>query len=95
MQQAKRQIRERTCIGCGKKASKGGLMRIVRTSGGEVRFDATGRASGRGAYVCSPACFEAAWHSRLARALKTQVAEDDGRAILQELQAHADGLGCR
>lgn len=53
--------RIRTCVGCGATESKGGLVRLVRTASGEVHVDPTGRAAGRGAYVCKHrACFDAA-----------------------------------
>jgi uncharacterized protein len=48
-------------------------MRIVRTSAGDVSVDASGRAAGRGAYVCRSAeCLDKAINKgALARALKT------------------------
>ncbi len=42
----------RSCIACGETVSKRELLRIVRTPDGKVVYDATGRANGRGAYVC-------------------------------------------
>ena len=45
--------RQRSCIACGKQAGKAELYRVVRTPAGSVAFDGTGRAPGRGAYVCS------------------------------------------
>ena len=46
----------RTCIVCRKPLPKKELNRIVK-SGEEIFFDMTGRANGRGAYVCSdPEC---------------------------------------
>ena len=47
-----RTVRQRSCIACGKLAGKAELMRIVRDPSGAVSFDKTGRAPGRGAYVC-------------------------------------------
>ena len=52
--------RQRSCIACGRQADKVALLRIVRDPSGAVAFDATGRAPGRGAYVCSEECFAAA-----------------------------------
>jgi predicted RNA-binding protein YlxR (DUF448 family) len=45
--------RPRTCVGCGEESPKRELLRVIRTPEGEVRYDPTGRANGRGAYVCS------------------------------------------
>lgn len=54
-----RHIPERRCVACGQKAPKRELTRIVRTPQGAVQADASGKASGRGAYLCcSSACWE-------------------------------------
>jgi predicted RNA-binding protein YlxR (DUF448 family) len=42
----------RTCIACRQPQSKKQLLRIVKTPQGEIKLDFTGRANGRGAYVC-------------------------------------------
>lgn len=48
----------RTCIACRTALPKKELNRIVK-SGEEIFFDKTGRANGRGAYVCSnPECMK-------------------------------------
>ena len=60
----------RRCVGCGEHKEKPALLRIVRTPDGEIRFDTTGRAAGRGAYLCkSKKC--------LARARKTRRLEQN------------------
>ncbi len=77
--------RVRTCVACANSLQKGELMRIVRMSDGSVRFDATGRVPGRGAYVCNEACLaEAMRTKRLQRALKTAISEDEAARILSE-----------
>ena len=48
-----RHVPERRCIACGQRAPKRQLTRIVRTPQGTVQADATGKSSGRGAYLCS------------------------------------------
>jgi predicted RNA-binding protein YlxR (DUF448 family) len=56
-----RQHPTRTCVACRTSRQKRELLRVVRTPGGEVVVDLTGRAPGRGAYVCAdPACRDAA-----------------------------------
>ena len=51
----------RKCTGCQEMKSKKEMMRILRTSEGEIVLDTTGRKNGRGAYVCcSMECFEKA-----------------------------------
>ena len=65
-----KKIPQRKCIGCAERRDKGDLMRTVRTPDGEIRFDTTGRAAGRGAYICkSKKC--------LARARKTHRLEQN------------------
>jgi len=47
-----RHIPQRTCVSCGTKASKRELLRIVASKDGDVQLDPSGKANGRGAYVC-------------------------------------------
>ncbi|MBR1476612.1 MAG: YlxR family protein [Lachnospiraceae bacterium] len=42
----------RQCMGCRERKEKKELIRVVRDDAGNVRIDPTGRANGRGAYVC-------------------------------------------
>ena len=62
-------------------------MRIVRTPGGEVVVDETGRAAGRGAYVCRTAdCLDKAINKgALSRALKTSLPTDLREALAWSL----------
>lgn len=49
---------ERKCLGCGEMKDKSRLIRIVRSTDGKVFIDRTGKANGRGAYICdSLDCF--------------------------------------
>ena len=82
--------RQRSCIVCGRQADKVELLRIVRGPSGAVAFDATGRAPGRGAYVCSEECFAAACKKRkLDRALKTTLDSDGYERIAAEVATAA------
>ena len=47
-----KKIPMRMCVGCREMKEKRELIRVVRTPEGEVTIDATGKKSGRGAYVC-------------------------------------------
>jgi len=61
-------------------------MRIVRTPAG-VRFDATGKAEGRGAYLHDKkSCWERALKGSLAHALKTDLSQAD-RDYLAQIMA--------
>lgn len=42
----------RTCIACREMKPKKEMLRVVRNADGEIFVDATGKAAGRGAYVC-------------------------------------------
>ena len=45
-------IPQRTCVGCREVKNKRELVRVVRTSDGNIELDDTGKKNGRGAYVC-------------------------------------------
>lgn len=47
-----RRIPLRKCTGCGEMKPKKELVRVVKSPEGAVSLDLTGRAPGRGAYVC-------------------------------------------
>jgi predicted RNA-binding protein YlxR (DUF448 family) len=66
------------CVGCGEMKEKKSLIRIIRTPEGRILLDRTGRANGRGAYICDdPACLAAARKKKsLNRALKMHVSEE-------------------
>ena len=69
----------RTCIGCATSDDKRGFVRFVRTPDGHVEIDPTGKANGRGAYLCAePDCFETARkRRRLDSALRVSLRDDD------------------
>ncbi|TMB82073.1 MAG: YlxR family protein [Chloroflexi bacterium] len=51
----------RTCAVCRQVRPKRSMTRIVRRSDGTVAVDPTGKAAGRGTYICDdPACREPA-----------------------------------
>ena len=65
--QKPRKIPQRMCVGCREKRDKKDLLRVVRTPEGQLVLDATGKKSGRGAYVCrDPQCLKKARKSRAA-----------------------------
>ena len=45
-------IPQRTCIGCNEKKDKKELIRIVKDNQNNISIDKTGKANGRGAYIC-------------------------------------------
>jgi predicted RNA-binding protein YlxR (DUF448 family) len=74
---------QRTCVVCRRSAAKGTLHRVVRSPEGAVRYDPTGKAAGRGAYVCGrPGCLELAGKRRaLQRALRGTDPAEAQRAL--------------
>lgn len=86
-----KKLRPRTCVGCGEESPKRTLLRVVRSPEGEVRYDRTGKANGRGAYLCAdPACIAAAKKRKsLSRALKAEVPE----SVYEELAALCEKIG--
>lgn len=59
MKKDKRHIPIRSCISCRAKRNKEDLIRLVLDAEGMVARDESGKARGRGAYVCaSEACLE-------------------------------------
>ncbi|NQU97267.1 MAG: YlxR family protein [Chloroflexi bacterium] len=69
-----RHVPLRTCVACRTRADKRQLVRIVRGTSGDVAPDPTGRAPGRGAYLCPRLeCWEIGTaKGRLGRALKLE-----------------------
>ena len=68
----------RKCLGCGCQKPKQELVRVVRSSEGEVSLDLTGKKAGRGAYICKSAqCLKAARKAkRIDRAFSVTVPDD-------------------
>ena len=48
-----KKIPQRTCIGCNSQKSKKELIRVVKNKEGTISIDKTGKAEGRGAYICN------------------------------------------
>ena len=73
----------RTCAVCREVRPKRSLTRVVRGVDGEVRLDATGRAPGRGTYVCDqPVCRDDA---RLSAAVLRALGTRPDATILEEV----------
>ena len=84
---APRRVPNRTCVACRTVRPKRELMRIVRTPTGDVILDETGRAAGRGAYVCRTGdCLDKALtKGALSRALKTPLPPETRDALAGSL----------
>jgi len=79
---------QRTCVACRQTKPKKELIRVVKDANGNICVDATGKASGRGAYICpNIQCVTRAYKNKaLERALKTKI-EDE---IYNELKEYCE-----
>lgn len=77
----------RMCLGCREMKPKRELVRIIRTPEGEIRLDTTGKASGRGAYLCRNAeCLKQSIKTRaLSRAFDAAVGDEVFQALEKEI----------
>lgn len=87
--QKMKKIPQRQCVGCRTMKDKKSLLRLVKTPEGEILPDATGKKSGRGAYVCpNSECLKKARKSRaLERALETAIPDEVYEALAQQMEA--------
>lgn len=78
----------RKCIACGEQKPKKELLRVVKNKEDQVFVDSTGKANGRGAYICnSKKCFELAIKKNaFNRAFETQI--DD--SVFEEIKERLD-----
>ena len=85
-----RKVPMRMCVGCREMKPKVELIRVVKPQEGDAGIDRTGKAQGRGAYVCRDIeCLRKAKKSRaLERALEAQIDE----AVFSQLEAQIAAL---
>jgi uncharacterized protein len=69
----------RSCVSCRETKPKRELLRVVRTPDGHVLVDATGKKSGRGAYLCARlSCWEnAIKKKRLEQEFEVTISDED------------------
>lgn len=87
MSAVQKKIPERRCVGCGQSFPKKTLLRVVRSPEGAVSLDATGKKSGRGAYICkSVQCLRKARKAkRLEHNLECEIPDDVYAGLESEL----------
>lgn len=85
-----RKIPMRKCIGCMESKPKKELVRIVADEENQVILDTTGKAPGRGAYLCySKDCFELARKKKaIFRNLSVQVTEERLNEMAKEFSRY-------
>lgn len=69
---------QRTCMGCFQKKDKNDLIRIVKNKQEEVFIDKTGKAEGRGIYICNDVnCLEKLIkNNKLEKVLRVKIDKD-------------------
>lgn len=82
-----KKIPMRMCTGCGEMKPKRELIRVVKSPEGQISLDRTGRAPGRGAYVCPDlACLQKARKTkRLERVFASAIPEEVYDTLEKEL----------
>lgn len=79
---------QRQCMGCRERMDKKALIRIVRGTDGTVSLDFSGKAAGRGAYICPKAeCLKKAQKSRaLDRSLDVTIPPEVYQRLEREIE---------
>lgn len=79
----------RKCIACMESKPKKELLRIVRISDNEIKFDSTGKLNGRGMYVCSMTCLNKAIKTkRIDKIFEIHVSDENYTELLQDIDAY-------
>lgn len=84
-----KKIPMRRCVGCMESKPKSSLVRIACYDG-KVSVDPTGKAKGRGVYLCPDSeCMEKAKKRRsLQRSFDTEISEEEMNNIFTELEKY-------
>lgn len=93
--QKQKKVPQRKCIVCQTRDAKKGLIRVVKNKENEIFLDPTGRANGRGAYVCAnQGCMTKAIKSKaLNRAFRTDVDDQVYEHLLSQLEKLEEKAG--
>ncbi|MBQ7712461.1 MAG: YlxR family protein [Clostridia bacterium] len=80
-----RVVPQRMCVACRRLFDKRDLLRVVRSPEGEVFFDPSGKAAGRGAYLCKdPECLKKAVKTKVLNKLFKAEISDEAYQKLRE-----------
>lgn len=83
-------VPQRMCVACRRKDAKRQYVRIVRNPDGRVEVDPTGKANGRGAYLCPRrACWQQALDGgTLDKALNVQIDAETKQVLAEYARSH-------
>ncbi len=84
---AEKKLPLRRCAGCSEQRTKKEFVRVVRTPEGEIILDETGKANGRGVYLCpKKTCLQKARKAkRLEKSLNLAIPEEIWNALEEKL----------
>ena len=90
---AGKRVPQRTCVVCRQIKAKRDLIRVVRTPGGQIEIDETGKKDGRGAYLCrTRECMEKALKgNQLEHTLKSSITIEDREKLTSSLRDFSEG----
>lgn len=88
----KKKIPMRRCVGCMESRPKKELIRIVCSKEGELSLDDTGKAAGRGVYLCRNSdCFaKARKRKAIQRSLERDVSDEKLNTVFEALKDYAE-----
>ncbi len=88
-----KKIPQRQCMGCRERKNKRDMIRVVRTTEGQVILDFGGKVNGRGAYVCPDLeCLKKCRKSRaLERCLEVAIPETVYDRLEKEMEGQNHG----
>jgi uncharacterized protein len=89
-----RRAPQRTCVACRRVKNKRELVRLVRTTAGNIEIDRTGKKEGRGAYICPDrACWEKAFKGKqLAVTLKSNITQENREKLMENGRDLIEGV---
>ena len=92
MRETKKKVPRRTCVACRNVSDKRELIRLVCIADGSVEIDASGKKSGRGAYLCrAKRCWEIGLRGkRLDYNLRTTVTESNREKLMEQGESLLD-----
>ena len=85
---AEKKVPLRRCAGCNEQKSKKEFVRVVRTPEGEIILDESGKANGRGVYLCpQKSCLQKARKAkRLERNLDVAIPDEIWTLLEEKLE---------
>ena len=88
-----KKIPQRQCMGCRERKAKKALIRVVRTTEGAVILDFSGKANGRGAYICPQMeCLKKAQKAKsLERSLEVPIPQEVYERLEKEMGENISG----